>query len=339
MAISIQEPCHEDWSKMTPTQRGSFCGSCSKEVIDFTDKSAFEIKSIFAKEFAENKSPCARITNYQLNQINDDFFKWKSDRESFKAVWIFSLIAVFGLSLFSCQNTLSKEMVNQLHVESSLLLDSIEVADLVAVDTMSPDFKEVQDSENKIRTLGGVPISVDWPIIYGGTSPWNPGFLDSGIWISSLIAWPSCDIVLGGWHVPEKETQDLEKFLEAGMSPFLQTFSSEPNPNQTGPSQPNPLRVLPKLEGIAGSGDKKFDAFVYPNPIVKSSKLYVDAHDFINLKIAIFQKGEETPLHEGYSTLGFGNHALDANLFNLNHGEYFLKLDALDQISVLDFVV
>jgi hypothetical protein len=36
MGISIKEPCHEDWSKMTATEKGAFCQKCALEVIDFT---------------------------------------------------------------------------------------------------------------------------------------------------------------------------------------------------------------------------------------------------------------------------------------------------------------
>jgi hypothetical protein len=39
--VSIPEPCHEDWDKMTNTEKGKFCGLCQKEVHDissFSDK-------------------------------------------------------------------------------------------------------------------------------------------------------------------------------------------------------------------------------------------------------------------------------------------------------------
>lgn len=35
-SLYIPKPCHEDWNKMTPTQQGKFCGSCNKQVIDFS---------------------------------------------------------------------------------------------------------------------------------------------------------------------------------------------------------------------------------------------------------------------------------------------------------------
>ncbi len=34
--ITIPEPCHEKWDEMSPTDRGAFCRSCQKEVIDFS---------------------------------------------------------------------------------------------------------------------------------------------------------------------------------------------------------------------------------------------------------------------------------------------------------------
>ena len=123
MGISIKEPCHEDWSKMTATEKGAFCQKCALEVTDFTNKTSFEIKQLLVQEFAQNERTCARITNFQLDQLNDEFFHWKNERDTFRAVWIFSLVAVFGLSLFSCQNTLSKEMISQLNAETTALLN------------------------------------------------------------------------------------------------------------------------------------------------------------------------------------------------------------------------
>ncbi|MFY7839164.1 MAG: hypothetical protein ACOVP7_02760, partial [Lacibacter sp.] len=45
--INIAEPCHENWNKMSPVEQGRFCGSCQKNVIDFTTKSDEEIITFF----------------------------------------------------------------------------------------------------------------------------------------------------------------------------------------------------------------------------------------------------------------------------------------------------
>ena len=62
--LNIPEPCHEDWQQMSPTQKGKFCGSCQKEVIDFTKLSASEI----ARKTKNSKQLCGRFTSTQLEQ-------------------------------------------------------------------------------------------------------------------------------------------------------------------------------------------------------------------------------------------------------------------------------
>ncbi|MBS1595356.1 MAG: hypothetical protein JST90_13650 [Bacteroidetes bacterium] len=46
--LTIPTPCHERWDDMTATERGAFCHSCSKEVIDFSAMTDSELLSFFA---------------------------------------------------------------------------------------------------------------------------------------------------------------------------------------------------------------------------------------------------------------------------------------------------
>jgi len=43
LSIKIPEPCHEDWSQMTPVEQGRHCMSCQKTVVDFTPMSKHRI--------------------------------------------------------------------------------------------------------------------------------------------------------------------------------------------------------------------------------------------------------------------------------------------------------
>ncbi len=61
--ITIPTPCHEDWNTMTATEKGAFCGSCSKEVVDFTASSKTEL----AQKIAKGAKLCGRFTPEQLN--------------------------------------------------------------------------------------------------------------------------------------------------------------------------------------------------------------------------------------------------------------------------------
>ena len=62
--ITIPKPCHENWNEMTATQKGRFCKSCSKEVIDFTKLTSSNI----SKKVLNNGNLCGRFKNTQLNK-------------------------------------------------------------------------------------------------------------------------------------------------------------------------------------------------------------------------------------------------------------------------------
>ncbi|GMN10199.1 hypothetical protein MTsPCn9_13860 [Croceitalea sp. MTPC9] len=61
--ITIPKPCSEDWNKMTQTQKGAFCKSCAKEVIDFTHTT----KSELSRKIKKGDTICGRFKPEQLN--------------------------------------------------------------------------------------------------------------------------------------------------------------------------------------------------------------------------------------------------------------------------------
>lgn len=63
--LTIPEPCHENWDTMTPVEKGRFCASCQKEVIDFTHMGQAELIAFFRKQTSGDI--CGRFYNDQLN--------------------------------------------------------------------------------------------------------------------------------------------------------------------------------------------------------------------------------------------------------------------------------
>ncbi|MGE0568724.1 MAG: carboxypeptidase-like regulatory domain-containing protein [Bacteroidia bacterium] len=63
--LSIENPCSEDWGKMTASEKGRFCDACQKVVVDFA---AMSDKQII--DFLSNTSGkiCGRIAKSQLNE-------------------------------------------------------------------------------------------------------------------------------------------------------------------------------------------------------------------------------------------------------------------------------
>ena len=65
--IYIPEPCHEDWEKMTPNKQGAFCSSCSKTVVDFSNKSDKEIEEFMLCN--QDKKICGRFKAVQVDEM------------------------------------------------------------------------------------------------------------------------------------------------------------------------------------------------------------------------------------------------------------------------------
>jgi hypothetical protein len=65
--LTIPKPCHEQWDNFTPSGQGRFCGSCQKEVIDFTGWSEERLKDYFKKPAS---TTCGRFTEEQLKVYN-----------------------------------------------------------------------------------------------------------------------------------------------------------------------------------------------------------------------------------------------------------------------------
>lgn len=74
--LEISSPCSENFNQFTPTKAGGFCGSCQKEVIDFTGMNSQEIINYFKEN--SGKSTCGRFADYQLGSYTETEHKSKN---------------------------------------------------------------------------------------------------------------------------------------------------------------------------------------------------------------------------------------------------------------------
>lgn len=100
MKLSINNPCHENWDAMTPNEKGAFCLSCQKTVVDFSKKTIQEIKDFFA-EIPKTESVCGRFEEDQLSDMTFEHFhaNFKNWNYFQKAAVI--VFFVFGFNLFT----------------------------------------------------------------------------------------------------------------------------------------------------------------------------------------------------------------------------------------------
>lgn len=100
-SLHIDEPCHENWNAMSASEKGRFCMSCQKEVVDFTGKPKEEIIEHLS---AASGSTCGRVYSHQLgaeataidcNTTSPSKFKFAYHLKSVG----FSLLAFMGFTL------------------------------------------------------------------------------------------------------------------------------------------------------------------------------------------------------------------------------------------------
>ena len=66
LQLSIPKPCHEDWDAMTQVEKGKFCGSCQKQVLDFSNMNDRQVAEFFKKP--STGSVCGRFMTDQLER-------------------------------------------------------------------------------------------------------------------------------------------------------------------------------------------------------------------------------------------------------------------------------
>ncbi len=114
-SIVIPKPCHEDWNKMTPDQKGAFCGSCQKSVYDFTGKTDEEVIEILEKN--KDKKICGRFDTKQLERPIEKTIPNYLIQTNYSRLQAFAmaLFLVFGSMLFNCE-TASAQKVGKIKV-------------------------------------------------------------------------------------------------------------------------------------------------------------------------------------------------------------------------------
>lgn len=145
-SIKIPEPCHEGWDTMTPKDKGRFCSSCSKTVIDFTKMNMDEIQNFLLEH--QNQRICGHIKQSQLDSINIRIpLTVIQQKHSFYKSFLFALFIVMGTTFFNCD---SKDGKNK-------KIDSIEVVDTISnkkIDVLGLfDTTDVSNNSKNCKTV------------------------------------------------------------------------------------------------------------------------------------------------------------------------------------------
>ncbi len=114
--IKIGTPCHENWDKMQEEEKGRFCLSCQKAVVDFSRMTNEEIINYFEQN--AGKKTCGRIAVHQHNTPISNYRKVVSP-------WFNKYVAGFLMAIGFYNPT--KAQTNNAPVEHQMLKGEIAV--------------------------------------------------------------------------------------------------------------------------------------------------------------------------------------------------------------------
>ncbi len=157
--ISIPNPCHEDWNKMTPKEQGRFCSNCQKTVIDFTKMNSDELYRYISQH--KNEKICGRFRPTQLSPNTISFQIPEHNLTSTTSLRMVILVALFismGSTLFSCtSNNGEKVAIKNIEIIKSDSL-KLEEESIINSETIQNQKDSLNKSEkNKEKTKSDLP--------------------------------------------------------------------------------------------------------------------------------------------------------------------------------------
>ncbi|AUC83228.1 carboxypeptidase-like regulatory domain-containing protein [Lacinutrix sp. Bg11-31] len=132
ISLNIKTPCQENFNKFTPTPEGGFCGSCEKEVIDFTKKSPQDITAFFTLN--KEKNTCGIFKENQFNNFNAVPLQRK--KYGILSGVGLACLALFSMSTMHAQDT--KTQSNTTEVSTSIAQEGF-----IVKGNVSDDFEPI----------------------------------------------------------------------------------------------------------------------------------------------------------------------------------------------------
>lgn len=164
--ITIPEPCHEDWNKMTPNDNDRFCGSCSKNVVDFTNMLPNEIQMYFQK----HNNICGRFKKSQLDSLTIQIpNRVLFSQTQYHKMFLLALFIAMGTTLFSCADKNgNKQKIDKIEVVENIE-DTTQVKNTIIEESVPINKKKPYKSKpktNELISTGTIVGAIEIPIIY-----------------------------------------------------------------------------------------------------------------------------------------------------------------------------
>lgn len=288
--ISIPDPCNEDFSKMSPTERGAFCEVCSIDTFDFRSLNNTQIIDIL--EDHKGKHICGRFNKSQLDEINSmGYSNWKNQsRKTFQSKFVLACLLVFGMTLFSCESE-QAEQIESLNVEQ-------------VTQTVDPQIAYINKHVHpEILEVDLLDYIIEPDIV-------EPIYCE----ISGDIAYETYTEIAGGLRYEEVvDTVMYNHPIELGGAVVIDHEIDE-------------IKVTQNVEKENISIGQIFTSKVFPNPTQTESTLQITVENEGQFDIVLYDLNGQmvTSVYSGH--LNQGRQTFKVDLTNENAGLYLIKV-------------
>jgi hypothetical protein len=155
--IKIGTPCHENWDKMKEEEKGRFCFSCQKAVVDFSRMTNEEIINYFEQN--AGKKTCGRIAIHQHNTPISNYRKVITP-------WFNRYVAGFLMAI-GFYNP-AKAQTNTTPVENRMMKGEIAVNPVKQTNKKMVVNGRVLDQDTK-KPIKGATVKIDGADVFATT--------------------------------------------------------------------------------------------------------------------------------------------------------------------------
>lgn len=303
--FSIPEPCSENWNEMTATEKGAFCQKCSNEVHDVSHMSNEEIVDLIG---SEKKIPCMRMRPSQEKSLNLHLgMQFRSQKVNMQRAMLFSLLVVFGFTLFSCNDS------QQIHDRNVLVS---------AAESLSRSLEQPSDMDKTTIDLAQQTDSIT-PV---KTEKVNPS--------ECIIEEPEL-LMLGEPVVYEEHVKGQAQIVEHEPRVITHTMGIPAMRIET--TEPTEL-ILSTEESSKENANipKDLNALTFPNPTTTSTRLEVSLpNQTENLGIRLLDMNGRVLQTINDSKAKAGKHEFQIDVSNLKPAYYLIDVRYNDQHKIV----
>ncbi|PBQ33311.1 hypothetical protein CNR22_16520 [Sphingobacteriaceae bacterium] len=312
--IQIAEPCHEDWNAMLPEAKGKFCSSCSKSVIDFSNKTDLEIHAILLER--KNEKVCGHFKTTQVNRplnIRLDLHNLPENMSSTKR-FAFVLLMIFGTMLFSFTDLKGQKIKN------------VQLEDTETVVYMKGKIARTPVKEETLPLPPDSLIMTE-PMIMGGIRYVEPDTV--------ITKEPETEMLMGDTMlISEEKLKDSSETVE------LQTLIFDPTFSTTGLVAVMEDPVTDTSESKESEQNKTFhdltdhllissdpEVILYPNPATEEFSIRYDVLKRSDIEVSIYDdKGALVKNVVNIKQQYEGKYIIPVDLKDFRNGIYFITI-------------